>query len=143
MQKGFTIVELLVVIFIFGVIASMSFNVYKSAQAKNQTALAANSLAFAFRRAQVQAQSQDGDAQWGVKIQKGAITIFQGSSYALRNMAFDETDNIAGTISFSGLSEVAFSKMYGLPQAIGTTTITGFNNQIINVAINSKGTVSY
>lgn len=142
-SQGFSLIELLIVIFIFGVIASMSVSAYKQTQGQQQAQLAANTLASSFRRAQIQAQAVSGDSQWGVKIQDKSIIVFKGNSYASRAAASDELITLPASVYFSGLEEVVFTKMFGLPQTTGTTTITGFAGQPFNVVINSKGTVSY
>lgn len=142
-RNGFSIIELMVVVAIFGVVASIGFSAYKISEYKNQLALAANTIAFDLRRAQLLSQAVDGDSSWGVAIKNQNVTIFKGASYAVRDVSADDTISLPGLVSVSGLGEIIFSKMNGLPQSVGTTTVSTSNGDSKNIVINTKGMVSY
>ena len=140
---GFTMIELVLSITVMMVLAGLALPVYQSFQNKNDLDLSAMYLAQLMRRAEVLAGAADGDSAWGVKIQSGSIVLFEGTSYALRDTTRDETISISNSVTGSGLTEVVFSKVTGLPQTTGTTTFTSASGEVITVAINSKGAVSY
>ena len=142
-QGGFTLLEILLVVAIVTVIAGFSAPVYQSFQVKNDLDIAANTVAGSFRRAQILATASDGDSQWGVKIQSGSITVFQGSSYAARTAAYDETFAVPTTITPTGVGEVVFDRLTGAALSTGTATLTASTGQVRTVAVSAKGTVTY
>ena len=135
-------IEMLLSISIIVIILGISAPVYQSLQGKNDLDVAAITIAQTLRRAQTLAQSGDGDALWGVKIQEGAITLFQGPSYASRNTDFDELYEGSESIAVSGVNEVVFDRLTGQPDSTGTISLT-YSSEIRNITINEKGTVSY
>ena len=142
-QKGFTLLEILLSIALIALLSGLSVPVYQSFQVKNDLDIASNTIAQNARRAQVLAQAVDGDTTWGIYIQSGSITLFQGSSYASRNTNYDEDFEMPTSIVPSGLQEIVFSKLYGEPQVTGTVTLTTSTNETANLILNEKGMVSY
>ena len=142
-QRGFTLLEILLVLAMISIIAGFSIPVYQSFQVKNDLDISANTIASSFRRAQVLAEASDGDSQWGVKVLSGSITLFQGSSYAGRVAAFDEVFTVPTSITPSGLNEVVFDRLTGQALSTGTVTMTATTGQVRTIAITSKGTVTY
>ncbi len=142
-RHGFTLLEVLLVVAIIGVVAGISIPVYQNFQVKNDLDIAANSIASSFHRARTLATSSEGDSRWGVSIQAGSITVFQGTSYASRNSAFDEVFSVPATITPSGLGEVVFDQLTGTALSTGTVTLTASTGRVRTVAITAKGTVSY
>jgi hypothetical protein len=61
----------------------------------------------------------------------------------LRDQVFDENTSIPTSIVPTGLLDVTFSKVTGMPQIVGTFTLTSQANEIRNVTINEKGMVEY
>lgn len=141
--KGFTLIELLLVVAIIVLIGGVSVPVYQSFQVKNDVADAINQVSQSFSRAQFISQSSDGDSTWGVAIQSGSIVLFKGATFATRDNTYDETFPMSTAITPSGLTEVVFSKVFGLPQSTGTLTLTSSTNEIKTVVINSKGMIEY
>jgi prepilin-type N-terminal cleavage/methylation domain-containing protein len=141
--QGFTLIEMVLSMACITIIAGMSIPAYNSFQIKNDLDTAATSLATSLRRAQVLAQSGSGDSMWGVYTATGSILIYKGSSYVARDTSKDETTTISPAIIISGLKEVSFGKMWGLPTTIGTTTLTSLSNDIRAITINQKGMVDY
>lgn len=135
--------ELLLSIAIMGLLAGISVPVYQSFQVRNYLDIATVTTAQDLRRAQILAQSVDGDVEWGVKIQSGSITIFKGASYAARDATFDEISDLPTSITPSGLSEIVFAKFTGFPQTTGAITFTSNANETRTIKITTKGTVHY
>ena len=141
-NHGFTLLEVLLVIASITLIAGIGMPVYQSFQVKNDLDVATNTIAQSLHRAQLLAEANDGDTNWGVGIVGGSIVVFKGASYAGRDSAYDEIFSVPTSITPSGLSEIVFAKFTGLPQSTGTTTLTSTTNEVRTLNINSRGTVS-
>lgn len=142
-RRGFTLIEILLVLAGIGIIAGMSAPVYQSFQVRNDLDVATVTLAQSYRRAQMLARATDGNSTWGVSISSGHIVVFKGVTYASRDTAYDEESTIPTSITPTGVSEVVFAKLTGTPGITGTTTLTSNNNETRSININAKGTVNY
>ena len=143
-QSGFTLLELLLSVAIIGVLAGISMPLYMTFNQRNALNSSAEDVVAALRRAQTYARGVEEDSQWGVKIASGTATLFKGSSYASREISFDEPINIPANITVSGaLTEVIFSKLVGAPATTGSVTLTSNTNETRTVTLNAKGMVSY
>ncbi|EKE15716.1 MAG: hypothetical protein ACD_11C00108G0010 [uncultured bacterium] len=142
-KKGFTLVEILLVIGIISLISGISIPVYQSFQTKNNLDVAVDNAVQALRRAQMLSQAVNGDSNWGVKFQSGSMVLFKGASYATRDANYDEIFDLPTTIVASNLTEIVFAKFTGFPTATGTTTLTTINNDSDQIIINEKGTLTY
>jgi prepilin-type N-terminal cleavage/methylation domain-containing protein len=100
--KGFTLIEMMLSVALLGILGGVSVPLYQSFQNQNQLSIATNTTAQTIRRAQILSRANDGDAQWGVYIQMGSVTLFQGDDFDDRDPAFDERTDIATTLSISG-----------------------------------------
>ena len=105
--------------------------------------LTTTNIVQSLRRAQALSQSGDRSGSWGVHLQNGEITMFQGSSYALRNNTLDEISKISLAITFSGVDEVTFAELSGEPSTTGTITVTSNINEARNITINEKGILNF
>lgn len=143
MQRGFTFVEVLLSIGMLAVIAGISVPVFQSFQVRNDLDDIAISVVQTLRRAQVLSQAVDGDTTWGVRVESGLVALFKGATYATRDTGFDETFDIPGSLVPSGLQEVVFGKLTGVPQGAGSITLTSNANETRIITINAKGTLSY
>lgn len=142
-ERGFTLIEVLFSLVLISFLAGITIPIYQSYQVRNDLDIAGTTFAQNLRRAQMLSQAEDGDASWGLYATTGSIILFKGASFALRDNAFDETTAIPKNFIISGLSEVIFSKFYGLPQMTGTTTIASNINETRNININAKGRIQY
>ena len=143
LRAGFTLLEILLSIALIALLAGIAAPVYVSFQVRNDLDIAATTVVQTFRRAQLLSQAVDGDTVWGMNVQSGSITLFQGVSYAARNTNFDEIFDMPESIAPGGLQEVVFSKFSGNPQTTGTTTLTSSNNEVRTINLNEKGTINY
>ncbi len=140
---GFSLLEVIISLACIGIIFGISIPVYQSFQVRNDLDIATNNLAHSLRRAQKLSVSGDGDTKWGVYVQTGSIIIFKGTSYQARDISFDESFDVPATITPSGMLEVVFSKVFGIPESVGTFTFTSSINETRNITINQKGMVDY
>ena len=142
-NTGFTLLEVLLVVAFIGVLFGIGAPVYQSFQNRNDLDIAANTIAQTLRRAQVLSQAVDGDTTWGAYVASGSITLYKGGSYASRDTSYDEVFDMPTSITSSGISEVTFNKLAGVPQTTGTITLTSANNDVRTITINEKGTINY
>ena len=141
--KGFTLLEVLLSIGLITVLAGLSLPVYQALQNRNDLDIATVTVAQTLRRAQLLSQAVDGDTNCGIKLQSGSVTLFKGTSYAARDASFDEVFDVPTSITQSGVGEVVFAKFTGMPQTTGTITLTSSTNEVRNLILNAKGTITY
>jgi len=142
--RGFTLIEIVLVIAVVTVLAGIAAPIYQSFQVKDSLAVATNILAQNLRRAQVLSQASDGDTTWGVKIQSGSITLFKGATYAGRDAGLDEVFTIETSVSqASGPDEIIFAKFTGDPQTAGNIVLTTNTNETKTITLNQKGAILY
>jgi len=142
-QKGFTLLEALLSIVLISILTVIAMPVFYSLIPRNDLDVAKNQVVQSLRRAEILSLASDGDTTWGLKILSGSIVIFKGASYAARIVSYDEVYEISSTVIPSGLTEVVFNKLTGIPTATGITTLTSTNGETRSVTINAKGMVSY
>jgi len=98
-----------------------------------------NGILETLRRAQSQAMFQKNDKAFGVKFLSDSYILFQGSLYG-EFPSEDENFSLPSGITTSGINEVVFSKLTGIPNSSGTLTITsGNDSQALN--INTQGKI--
>jgi prepilin-type N-terminal cleavage/methylation domain-containing protein len=141
-KKGFSLLEVLIVIGIFAIVASISTASYYNYKSHTNLELATNGLVEAIRFAQASAESGKFDSKWGVKVFADKVLVFKGDSYDSRDLDFEQSLSFSGNMSNGGLSEIVFEKLNGETSMTGTMTLTNeYGSKNIN--INEKGTVTY
>lgn len=141
--SGFTLVEVLLSVGIIAMLAGLSLPVYAALQTRTELSTSVQGVADTLRRAQTYARGVHGDSQWGVYITDDSATLYRGTSYAARDISFDEVTPIPSSIGVSGMEEVNFSKLHGAPSSTGGITLTLNANEERTVSINAKGMVDY
>ena len=141
--KGFTLIEMMLSVALLGILGGVSVPLYQSFQNQNQLSIATNTTAQTIRRAQILSRANDGDAQWGVYIQMGSVTLFQGDDFDDRDPAFDERTDIATTLSISGQQEYVFEKVSGVLMNAGSTNFSGPDGNEQKLSVNSEGVIDY
>jgi len=142
-QNGFTLLEVLLSVAIISLLMGLSMPVYESFVRRNDLDIATQQLVATLRRAEVYAQGVNRDTAWSVRIQPSSVTLFQGTNFATRNTAFDETFTLAGSLAPSGLSEIQFAKRTALPNTTGVITLSSNTNTTRTITVNAKGMVDY
>lgn len=141
-MRGFTFVELLLVITIIALLLALTVPLGISFYKRQQLDVATEGVIQALRRAQLKAVSQ-ADYNFGVYVgsgQTGQYVLFRGDSYGTHDDK--EIFDISESISFSGLSEVVFSRLEGIPSITGDIVLTSDSDtRLIN--INERGRINY
>lgn len=143
LKNGFTLLEILLVIGVVVILAGISMPIYQSFQVKADLGASAQSLVQNLRQAWIFSKAMKNDSSWGIYLETGKIVLFKGSSYASRDSSFDEETVISDSISLSGMNEIVFSKLSGLPQTTGSMTLTSSDNSTSTIIINSQGMIEY
>ncbi len=142
-QTGFTFIEVLLSLALISVILGIGLPIYYNFQSASDINTSATTVARSLRRAQGLSRAVEGDSGWGTYVATGTIVIFKGASFAVRDSDYDENFDLSNSITPSGLSEIIFSKLYGLPLVPGTFILTSSTNIVRNITVNSYGTVDY
>ncbi len=142
-KNGFTIIELLLTVAAMAILAGFSFSMYRSLQGGNDLTNIQNIFVQTMRRAQILAQANEGDSDWGVSLQNGSLILFEGSSYATRTAGKDEIFDIPASITYSGVTEIVFEKFSGQPLFTGITTFISPYGESRSVTLNENGMLEY
>jgi len=124
-RTGFALLEVILVIAVLGTVTGLAVPLYRDYQIRNDLSLATEQVTQGLARARLLAQSGQDDAAWGFFIPSG--TLYKGNSYASRDAASDEVYPMPSTITTTGLSEVYYSKLKGVPSSTGAITLTALN----------------
>ncbi len=131
-MKGFTIVEILVVVAIFGVLLGSSVVMLSSLRLGPDLESEARALQRVFELARSRTIASEGDAKYGVYIDVGTspqqYVLFQGNDYASRQVSEDEVYKLRetvefGSVSFGGGSEATFERIEGIPNNTGSALL--------------------
>lgn len=139
---GFTLIELLVVIAIMGIIGGMAPVFYSRFLLQNAVSNTVDQISGSLRKAQINAMmSKQGDS-WSVNYSSNTITLYKGNSFASRDADFDEIFSVPPSVSVSGLTDLNFSRLNGLPApATATITVSSATGSEI-VTVNNQGVVN-
>ena len=121
---GFTLIELMLVIALMatiGIFASAIGISFYQSQLLHETS---DGVVSALRQAQSLALSGKHDSAFGVSIQEGAYVLFEGNDYATRVVSEDVVFHMPLAVSVTGLQEIMFSEMFGVPSETGVFSIT-------------------
>lgn len=130
--KGFTLVEIVVVIGILGVLAAIALPSYRSFQKKSDLSNITEELINTLRVAQNKTLVSEGPSQWGVFFDSSAtphqLTLFKGTAYASREQSFDEVHRIPASveiyeINLGGGQEVVFNRLSGGTYQTGSISL--------------------
>jgi len=145
MKKGFTLIEMVLVIAIIGLLGALTVPLYQSFQVVTNRQSITSELVASLRRAKLKAIAADSDSSWGVAIGANQkITIFKGADFQNRDQNFDEVADIPANVSIeSTISQIIFSKESGIPDTSGPVTLRDATGQSQDLTITPQGTVDY
>ena len=142
-DKGFTLVELILVIAIGAAVFAFSTPIavrqYQNQLAVDNSFLLKDTL----RRARQEAIAAANNSPHGVRIEsaQNEIIFFQGNSFATRNTEFDEVNEYPTAVTITATTnEVVFSKLYGTSTIDETWTVQ-VDNFSRGIRITSQGLI--
>ena len=140
-MKGFALIELflviIIIVFLAGLALPLSLDFYRGQQLETQC----QGLVQNLRWAQLKAMTGELDSNYGLYFQDNSYTFFKGSSYSLRDQAYDMIFDLPLAIDLSGISEIVFLKVAGSPSVTGLVVLTA-GNLSCSVIVNEIGRVS-
>ncbi len=135
-------IEMLIVLSIISILSGVLISGYFYYKKLNDFDLAVAQTANLIRKARLNSVAVSEDSQWSVNIQANQVTVFKGTDFSGRDQSLDEIIRIRGVSDISGLSQIEFSKVFGLPQDSGMVTLSNDSSSRI-IQINEKGIISY
>ena len=134
MKKGFTLIEFLIVIVILMVMIILSVSMFSFFMKKSDLDSVVNNIISVVNFAKNKTLASEGAKQYGIYFDTVAnpdrYILFQGSSYALREISLDEIHNFPvkieiSSFSFAGLgSEVVFNRLTGTTGNSGSLIVS-------------------
>lgn len=138
-QYGFTLIEVLLVLALIGIVTMLSASFGIDFIDRNNLSSSGTHIQSALRRAYFLSRSGMSDDSWGVKISRGELILFRGTSYTSRLTQFDEKTSLPGNLPVSGVTEYVFTKHSGAPNPSGQTTLSSpRGTKVITVSSHGK-----
>lgn len=141
-KHGFTLIELVLSVAVLSIILLVSIPLTQRYVIRNDMEVLSNIIVQDLYRAQNLARAGENDSDWGVYIQEGSTTVFQGDSYISRNQSKDEAYSFSTNINIAGQNEYVFDKFSGRLAAAGSTTLT-INGDTRVISVGSNGVIEY
>jgi len=133
--RGVSLPEVLVSVAILAVLGAAIIPSYRSYQLRSDVNLAAQQAEHLVHRAQLLAQSGSESSAWGYHAETGVI--FLGEDYANRDASYDEQIAVPSSVIVSGIIEVYFTALYGVPSISGEIVFSAEDGYERTVVIDS------
>jgi prepilin-type N-terminal cleavage/methylation domain-containing protein len=131
-KKGYTLLEVLIVISIIGIVASIIISGFREMQFRHELDLNAEKVVEIIREARSRTLSSQNASQYGVHIGTTDLTTFVGTAYVAgtaTNVKYNltGTDTIIAVTLTGGGSDIVFRRLSGETAQDGTITISSSN----------------
>jgi len=142
-RKGLTFIEILisltilVILFAVGVFINLGFYRQSVLQADRDT------LVVLFKKARSQAMGNVNQSDHGVFVGTSTYVLFQGSSYATRDLNFDEVYAKTPSVTVNGPQEVVFNAIDGLSNVSGTIVLSNEGSRETSIYISGEGRIDW
>jgi prepilin-type N-terminal cleavage/methylation domain-containing protein len=142
--RGFSIVELLIVLSILGFLAGISISAYSALSRRETLSSAASALAMAMRDARAQTLASVDASQYGIKVDATAFTFFKGSTFSSStpgNVTHDLSPQVRVS---SSISTFVFERVTGNSSASTTIDIYLATDPTVrkSIRVQSTGLIS-
>ena len=118
MQKGMTIMEILMIIGLIGAIAAFSVPFYNSFQVRQQIGTEAYNFQQNMRQAQSRAMNGVDNEKHGIHLASDRYYLFRGDSYVPGDSENEEIVLEGGITVSSTMSDFIFSQYIGEPEGV-------------------------
>jgi prepilin-type N-terminal cleavage/methylation domain-containing protein len=152
-SQGFTLMEIILVLGLLGIIfaftAFITFDTYRGSSFRNERDTIIGTLQRARTESMnnVCAGSCTNSKPHGVYFTSTSYTLFQGATYASRDIAYDEVRNVPTGVQLHGLQEVIFSLLSGdattTPSGSFDLVIQDSTGHISTTTINKYGQITW
>ncbi len=132
-HKGFTLLELILVSGIAILLCTLVVPAYRNCLIRNDLSIATGQVTQALARTRLLSESGKYDTGWGFNVSSG--TLYKGNSYDLRDPNFDEHYFVPTTIEVSGIQDIFYEKLTGIPSQTGQIILTTRTNEQRRVII--------
>jgi len=145
-KKGFTIIEILVVLAIIGFLVAVVLPSLSTMRSNQVLKSAATDIFSALNKARSNTLSSVDSSEYGVHFESAKIVIFKGTTFSSADPSNEEI-LISSPASVSGISlsgggaELYFNRLSGAPNKTGTITVTNGSLSKV-VTISATGAVS-
>lgn len=142
-SEGFTFIEILIATTILIALIVLAVPVTNDFR-ESQTLIAErDSVVGLLRRARTLALANGNESDHGIMIASTSTTLFQGSSYAGRAVAYDEIFQHSGGIVITGATEIVFSALSSEATSTQATTtiMLKLGNRSQKVEFNTAGAI--
>ena len=138
-KKGFSLIEMVVVLSIMSIISVSGFSIYRVWQKRSNLELARATVVQSLSEAKQRAIFGSNDSNWGVKYDGASnLIVFSGTAYSARTISFDRIFSVPPGISLTGLDEIIFNKFSGLP--LTTPVInTVYEGESLPISVSAQG----
>lgn len=138
-SDGVTLVEIIIVVAIAGILLGvgipLTWNFYMQSELHAERS---NAVVY-LRAARTRAMSNKGETAHGVAVIGGNFVIFEGPSYAGRDVSRDQLFPRSPGIAMSGAVEVVFAQLSG--RAASSTLLLAGSSGGAAVRVNSEGLI--
>ncbi len=141
-QSAFTLIELLLVISIVLIIGTFSVIFFSRFLTQNAVANTQDQLIGQLRKAQIYAMTGKQNSAWSINYNSNTITLYIGTTFPGHNTAFDEKFTVNSNISVTGITDVNFARMTGLPTPTTSAIAITNGTNIKTININTQGVIS-
>ena len=129
--------ETLLTLGIIAITAGVTIPLYRNYQVRSDLDIATEYTVQGLHRAQVLSQAGQNDAIWGFSAREGVL--FQGEAYSVRDTSFDEVYPLPSSVSVSGILEVTFKRVSGIPNQTGEIILEALNGDRRIITVSADG----
>lgn len=130
---GFTLVEILVIVAVLAVFLNVATLLFRKMQLKSDLLHTSDLVQQALSRSRSLALAGVQGSSWGFSVEQGVL--FKGESFTTRDPAFDEMYAIPRDVRASGLPEVSFRFLEGVPSTTGSIVLMTGTRNIVTIAL--------
>lgn len=142
MNKGVTLIELLISIAIMLVMASLAIPIYGNLQVSSQINENSTLIIQTIKTARQDSISGINNRKHGIKFFPDNFVMFQGENYDTRIAAYDRNTSLDSALTLSTTlnnNEINFFRGSGMPDVFGTVTLTHSIGDEKTILINKFG----